>query len=83
MDRAVREAAITSALQDEIPGAKCVYDEDGEHVYVGPVDGEDGKQVVNRYRLGGDAQRFLLGEFDDFPAEGLPIVLEKPTQAAD
>jgi hypothetical protein len=77
-DRASREAALTTAIQREVEGAKCVFDEDGEHVYVGPVVDDDGKTVVKRYRLGGDAQRFLLGEFDELPTEGVPVVLEAP-----
>lgn len=48
------------------------FDEDGQHIYIiGPLD-RDGEHIAERYRLGPDAQRFLIGEFprgelpDDF-----------------
>jgi hypothetical protein len=72
-----REATITAAVQRKMPGTKVVFDEDNEHVYVGPVE-RAGEEIVERYRLGADARRFLLGEFPALPDGGLALVLHAP-----
>lgn len=69
MDRSTAEAKLEKQILRQAPGAdRVLFDEDGEHVYVGPVEG-----AVIRYRLGADAQRFLHGEFteDEPPVEVL------------
>jgi hypothetical protein len=67
---------ILADLIHEHTGADDVaFDADGQHVYVHVR----GKTHTRRYRLGQDAQRFLLGEFplDEVDAD-LIIRLEVP-----
>jgi hypothetical protein len=65
---------VANAIKRAIPEVdRVMFDEDGEHVYVGPVTDDDGRKVVHRYRLGTLAQQFLAGEFtaDELPADDL------------
>ena len=59
-------------------GEGGVQREDGEHVYIGPIDG-----TVQRYRLGAQVQQFLHGEFDELPAGGLEVWLLAPGAGQD
>jgi hypothetical protein len=68
------EATLEAAIQRTIPGVESiVYEEDGDHVYVGPVNG-----AVLCYRLGNEAQQFLLGEFPLEDLISLDVVLQAP-----
>jgi hypothetical protein len=73
-----RRAVLERAIRRKWPGTKAVFDDDGEHVYIGPIDG-----TVQRHRLGAQAQQFLHGEFDKPPAGGLEVWLHPPRAGRD
>ncbi len=70
------ETVFCELLKRAIEVETVALDENGESVYVGPVERE-GTQIYGRYRLSDEAKRFLLGEF---PLDEMPdsLLLKAP-----
>jgi hypothetical protein len=75
-----QERAVANTIRRERPDVEEVgFDPDGEHVWlVEPDTRLRGKPRVIRYRLVGNAQRYLLGELTDEDYDGMTMTLDDP-----
>jgi hypothetical protein len=81
-----QERTVTTTIRRERPDVeRVVFDPDGEHVYLIQPDPRvpgDGRAAV-RYRLVGNAQRYLLGELTDDDYTGMSMTLDIPERPGD
>lgn len=68
-NREFREEVLTQAIKRMTGVDEVVFEDDDEHVVIGPREGE-----YTRYRLGTVAQQVLSGEFPLAKDEELPVV---------
>ena len=83
-ERLDRQATLGAAIMRLWPEVRTVeFDEDGEHVLIGPIE-IGGERIFERYRLGAEAHRFLLGELplDELP-DDLSVLFDATEEEAD